>query len=79
MIAVAIVIEALSPSTLWVPGNCTCKSKSLMSLPVSFFTTALMFVTLSLAKSESPPVAMTCPDLPCVGVTMASTGRTTPE
>ena len=50
-----------------------------MSLPVSFFTTALMFVTLSLAISERPPVAMTCPERPWAGVTMASTGRTTPE
>ena len=50
-----------------------------MSLPVSFFTTALMLVTLSLARSESPPVAITCPDLPWEGVTMASTGSTTPE
>ena len=51
----------------------------MMSLPVSFFTTALMFVTLSLAISERPPVAMTCPERPWAGVTMASTGRTTPE
>ena len=50
-----------------------------MSLPVSFLTTALIFVTDSLARSERPPVAITCPLLPCEGVTIASTGRTTPE
>ena len=26
IIAVAMVMDALSPSTLWVPGNCTCRS-----------------------------------------------------
>ena len=40
--------------------------------------TALTLVTLSLAKSDKPPVANTLPDLDCVGVTKASTGSMIP-
>ena len=40
--------------------------------------TALTLVTLSLAKSERPPVACILPPPPCDGVTSASTGYMIP-
>ena len=40
--------------------------------------TALTLVTLSLARSDSPPVACIFPPPPCEGVTNASTGSIIP-
>ena len=87
--AVAMLIDAESPSAPYVPINWIWTSMFLISFPVNFFIKALTFLMDCWAIDSSSfshgswrfpetPVAIICPLSPCAGVTSAIMGRTDP-